>query len=353
VTTARVVLNARVAARPTITGVERWALEVFPRLRALAPHAYAVARPPAAASAGPLGQLWEQAALPVWAAASRTGLIFSPANLAPLAWPRNVVLIHDAAPFRRPNAYAPSYSLWHQRVGATAARRALRVVTVSDFSARELSQLLGLDPARVSVIAGGVGARFSPSVDPAPVLAKFALERRYVLTIGTAEPRKNLQALTVAVQRLGKLGVDVVWAGDARRHFSATAAVPGLRALGYVHERDLPGLYRGASAFVLPSVYEGFGLPCLEAMACGVPVVTSDRAALPEVCGTAAVLVDPDDRESIADALMEIVQDVAIAARLRESGIGRAAGFSWERAALKLHALLSELAAATQARRQP
>jgi glycosyltransferase involved in cell wall biosynthesis len=99
-------------------------------------------------------------------------------------------------------------------------------------------------------------------------------------------------------------------------------------------------------------VYEGFGLPCLEAMASGVPVVAADRAALPEVCGTAAVFVDPDDREAIAEALMRIVQDAALAARLRESGIGRAAGFTWERAATDLHTLLSELAAATVTRKR-
>jgi len=352
VSTARVLLNARVAARPTITGVERWALEVIPRLRALAPDSYAVARPPAAASAGLLGQLWEQTVLPAWAARSSASLIFSVANLAPLAWPRNVVMLHDAAPFRHPDAYSRSYKLWHQRWGAAVGRRSLRVVTVSEFSARELVQLLGLDPGSVSVIAGGVGAGFSPTVDPAPVRAKFALHRMYVLTIGTDEPRKNLQALTVAIKRLAELGVDVVRAGDARRHFSDPTAVPGLRSLGYVQEQDLPGLYRGASAFVLPSVYEGFGLPCLEAMASGVPVVAANRAALPETCGTAAVLVDPDDREAIADALLGIMQDAALAARLREAGVSRAGGFAWERTTAELHSLLSELAAATEEHRR-
>jgi glycosyltransferase involved in cell wall biosynthesis len=306
---------------------------------------YAVARPPAAAGAGVLGQLWEQTALPAWAAHSAAGLIFSPANLAPLAWPRNVVLVHDAAAFRRREAYSPSYGLWHRRFGATVARRAVRVVTVSEFSAGELIDLLGLDPASVSVIAAGVAGGFTQAVDPAPVLARYGLDRRYVLTIGTAEPRKNLRALSVAVARLGKVGIDVVRAGDARPHFAATAAVPGLRSLGYVDERDLPGLYRGASAFVLPSVYEGFGLPCLEAMASGVPVVAADRAALPEVCGTAALLVDPDDPDEIADALMRVVDDAELSARLRESGLGRAASFTWERASAELHRLLVGLTA--------
>ncbi len=339
--TGRVLINARVTARATITGVERYALEVIPRLQALAPDTYTVARPPAAASAGALGHLWEQAVLPVAAARAGADVVFSPANLAPLAWPRNVVAIHDAAVFRGSGAYSRGYRLLHQRLGALAARRALHVVTVSAFSARELVQALGLDPASVTVIAGGVSPRFSTSVDPSPVLARHGLTNPYVLTIGTADARKNLAALSVAVQRLKALGVEVVNAGDTRPQFAATGALPAMRSLGYVDERDLPGLYRGASAFVLPSLYEGLGLPCLEAMASGVPVVASNCAALPETCGEAAILVDPCDREAIAQALERVLADEPLAAGLREAGLARVGQFTWEAAAAQLHSLLS------------
>ncbi len=116
-----------------------------------------------------------------------------------------------------------------------------------------------------------------------------------MLTIATADRRKNLASLGVAAQRLAAEGIDLVWAGDDRPYFSAVGHDSRLRSIGYVDDADLPGLYAGARAFVLPSRYEGFGLTCLEAMACGVPVVAADRAALPETCGDAALLVDPDD----------------------------------------------------------
>jgi glycosyltransferase involved in cell wall biosynthesis len=337
-------INARVAKRATITGVERWTRELIPRLRTLDPSRYTVAAPPTRASSRAPGQLWEQVLLPAWAAHARTGVIFSPANLAPLAWPRNVVLVHDAAPFRRPQAYARSYRSWHRVVGAASARRALRVVTVSEFSRRELVELLGLDPAMVTVITGGVSPRFGPDRDPEPIRAKLGLERPYVLTIGTLDERKNLSALGAAARRLRAEGFDVVQAGDVRRHFSPAADGEGLRSLGYVDELDLPGLYRGASAFVLPSLYEGLGLPCLEAMACGVPVVASNRAALPETCRDAAVLVEPEDSDALWRALRSVLEDQALRQRLREAGLRRAASFSWDRAAAQLHLLLASIA---------
>jgi glycosyltransferase involved in cell wall biosynthesis len=339
----RVLINARVTRRATITGVERWAVELAPRLCALAPGRYAVVRPPSAAGSRTLGQLWEQLVLPARAGRARARVILSPANLAPLAWPRNVVIVHDAAPFRRPEAYSRSYRSWHQRLGAATARRALRVVTVSEFSKRELVELVGLDPASVAVIAGGVGPRFSPEADPAPVRARLGLHRRYVLTVGTADERKNLAALSVAARRLTAAGVDLVRAGDARPHFAQTATVGGVRSVGYVDDADLPGLYAGASAFVLPSLYEGLGLPCLEAMASGVPVVAANRAALPETCGDAAIMVEPDDRGAIADALARVLDDGQLRARLRDAGLRRAASFSWDRAAGQLDSLLSSV----------
>jgi glycosyltransferase involved in cell wall biosynthesis len=351
VTVAPIVLNCRAAARPTITGVERWTLEVSRRLRALDPQRYLIASPPAWAHSGAAGHAWEQLALPALAARHHARTIFCPANLAPVAWPGNVIVVHDAAVLRAPGAYSKAYRAWHRGIGLTAARRARAVVTVSEFSRRELVELGGLDPERLTVIGGGVGERFSPaaggngSEDPATqrAMATLGLRAPYVLTIATDDPRKNLDALLPCAAALKQRGIELVWAGDSRPQFARTAPLTGLRELGYVPDELLVGLYRGAEAFVLPSRYEGFGLTCLEAMACGTPVIAADRAALPEVCGDAALLVDPDDPSAITAAVLAACEDRSLAQQLCAAGIKRAHGFTWERAATACDALLRVL----------
>lgn len=322
--------------------MERWARELAARLPGLRPDAYRVVRPPPAL-VHRAGHVWEQVLLPARAAALRAALVLSPANLAPLAWPNNVVLIHDAAALRHPESYAAAYVAWQRAILPLVARRAVHVVTVSEFSRREIVTLLGADPQRISVIAGGVDERFDPAVDPEPARRALGLQRPYVLTVGSLIARKNLAALAPAAHRLDRLGIDLVAAGGGRPQLRAEADVAGVRALGLVSERDLPGLYAGARALVLPSRYEGFGLPCLEAMACGVPVVAADRTALPETCAGAALLVDPDDREAIADALERAALDEQVRARLTAAGLRRAAPLTWDRSARAVDALLSGL----------
>ncbi len=324
--------------------MERWTAEVNARLRVLAPDRYTVAQPRPRARRQILGQGWEQLVLPAHAARLRAALVFSPANLAPLAWPRNVVVVHDAAVLREPHAYSRPYRLWHTGAGLAAARRALAVVTVSEFSRRELLELGGLDAGRVAVIPGGVGERFTPAADAAAVARRLGLTRPYVLTVATADARKNLEALAPAAQALERHGIELAWAGDTRPYFARIAGAPGLRRLGYVDERDLPGLYCGALAFVLPSRYEGFGLTCLEAMACGTPVVAADRAALPETCGDAALLVDPDEPQAITHAVVRAATEPELRSALREAGLRRARSFGWERTASAVDELLTRLA---------
>jgi len=183
-----VLIDARAAARGRIGGVERWAREMAVRLPRLRPGAYAVDRPPRALAHLP-GHAWEQAALPLDALRRRATLIYAPANLAPLAWPRNVVMIHDAAAIRHPEFYSAPYARWQRLVLPAIARRAVHVVTPSAYARDEVVELLGADPASMSVIAGGVDAHFSPGADPAPVARSHGLTRPYVLTVGTPGPR--------------------------------------------------------------------------------------------------------------------------------------------------------------------
>jgi glycosyltransferase involved in cell wall biosynthesis len=280
--------------------------------------------------------------LPARAAARRAGLLFSPANLAPVAWPRNVVVIHDAAALREAGWYSRGYVAVQRALLPRIARRAVHVVTVSEFSRSEIITLLGVAPDRVSVVPGGVDERFSSEADPEPAAARLGLTRPYVLTVASATARKNLDALAPAAGALAREGVDVVAAGGDRPQFAGGGGA-GLRRLGHVDDDLLPGLYAGARAFVLPSLYEGFGLTCLEAMASGVPVVAADRGALPETCAGAAVLVDPTDPAAIADALVRVLGDPALAATLRAAGRARAGELTWERSAREINARLLAL----------
>jgi glycosyltransferase involved in cell wall biosynthesis len=338
-----ILVNARAAIRPQITGVERWAREMARRLPELDSEAYRVIAPPERFAHG-AGHLWEQGVLPVLAARAKARVLFSPASLAPLAWPRNVSLMHDAAVLRHPELYGRAYIAWERRLLPAIARRALRVITVSEHSRHEIVDLLDADPARVVVVSPGVDERFAPDADAERAREALGLARPYVLTVAASGLRKNLRALGPTARRLRAEGLELVIAGGSRKHLSPDALLEGARNVGYVPEAHLPGLYAGAAAFVLPSLHEGFGLPCIEAMASGTPVVASNRGALPETCGDAALLVDPDDHDAIADAVLAAASDESVAGRLRAAGTARAAGFSWDRATREVDAVLRDAA---------
>jgi glycosyltransferase involved in cell wall biosynthesis len=333
----RVAIDARAAARPELGGVERWARELSVRLPALRPERYVVLRPPRAL-AHRAGHAWEQAVLPL--RARHVAAVLCPANLAPVAHPRTVVVLHDAAPLRHPGWYSRAYAAWQRWLLPVLARRALHVIAPSEFSRRELAELLGLVPEGVSVVPGGVDAAFSPATDAARARALLGLRRPYVLCVASLTARKNLAALVPAARALGADGVEVVVAGGHRPQFAAEPGLGALRLVGHVPDALLPGLYAGAEAFALPSLYEGFGLPVLEAMAAGVPVVAANRAALPETCGGAARLVPPD-AEAFRDALAGLLGDAAERERLRAAGLERAARFSWKATARGVDAVLA------------
>jgi glycosyltransferase involved in cell wall biosynthesis len=322
---AAVAIDARAAVRRETGGVERVAQEMARRLPSLRPDRYEVITPRPRLAHRP-GHAWEQLVLPL--RARNAQLLYCPANLAPLASRRNVGVIHDVAALAHPEWYSRAYVAGQRLALPAIARRARLVITVSEFSRGEIAERLGVEP---TVVPNGVDESFSPDADPRSAARAFGLERPYVLALFTRIARKNVALLAQAADALAERGIELVTAGSGRGYMRAGATPPG-RALGYVPEALLPGLYAGAEAFALPSVYEGFGLPALEAMASGTPVVAADRAALPEVCGGAALLADPEDGHAFADALLRATGPER--ERLTTEGLERAAGFGWERSAL-------------------
>src|SRR4051812_25633467 len=307
-----VAINARAAVRTEIGGVERVAREMVARLPR---ERYRVYAPPAfLAHKG--GHLWEQLALPLVPAQ----LIYCPANLAPLASSRNVVVIHDVAALRHPEWYSEAYVAWQKAVLPVIARRARLVITVSEFSRREIQEVLGVD---ATVIPNGVDERFRPGAE----------KKDYALVVGTKIARKNLAALSATADALG---LELLAAGSGRGYMKEEAT--SIRDLGYVPDEQLPALYAGARVLLMPSLYEGFGLPCLEAMASGTPVVAANRGALPETCGDAALVVEPED---FAEAAMQAVTTER--ERLTQAGLARAARFTWERTARETDQAISRL----------
>jgi glycosyltransferase involved in cell wall biosynthesis len=231
-------------------------------------------------------------------------------------------------------------------------RRVRRIIAVSRFTANRLAELCRLNVKRIEVIPNGVDSQFHPAdaVIVDELRRRLALPERYVLSVGTLEPRKNLRTLLASWEQLppefGDVGL--VLAGAKGRQFRSAGIeqLPtGVRLTGYVEDADLPALYSGAEAFIYPSLYEGFGMPVLEAMSCGTPVICSRTTSLPEVAGDAALLVDPCDTESIAGGIRRLLTDAELRRGVRARGLERAKQFSWDQAAAATAEVLRQTAA--------
>ena len=275
---------------------------------------------------------------------------------------RSVLTIHDLTLLLFPEWHPADRLALMAPALEPAVRRADHVITPSQATRNDVLKLLPVDPERVSVVPEGVAPTFAPmpAADVAARLAPLGLRGGdYLLFLGTIEPRKNLLRLLEAVELAApQIGPLVVAGGrgwnDARIR-AALARLAGagrVRGLGYVPDDVKPALLAGARAFVYPSLYEGFGLPPLEAMACGTPVLTSSVASLPEVVGDAALLVDPEDVPALATALARIWREDPLRAELRARGLARARRFSWERTArLTLDVYRTVLGAAARSSR--
>lgn len=314
-----------------------------------------------------MARLWHRLRLPipVEVVTGPLDVFYSPDFVLPPTrrGTRTVLTVHDLSFLHYPQHFVPSLAAYLNRVVPRSVARADRVLADSEATRSDLIVYWDVPPEKVTVLYSGVDARFRPQPQPQPQpqaerveeaqawerrrLRRYGIgERPYVLSVGTIQPRKNYLRLIRAFVGLPVCaGWQLVIAGgqgwlcddvlaEAARHGER------VRITGFVADEDLPALYRQAALFVFPSLYEGFGLPVLEAMACGTPVVCSDVSSLPEVAGDAAVLVPPHDVEALAAGMERVLSDAHLRHEMIARGKARAAMFTWERAAEQLLALL-------------
>ncbi|MBV1704724.1 MAG: glycosyltransferase family 4 protein [Hyphomicrobiales bacterium] len=342
--TGRIFVNARIAGQP-VNGQSRALAEILCRLPA------ATKLAPRKPLGGAAGHAWEQAVLPLLAAG---GTLWSPSATGPALHPRHVVTLHDVAFLDRPDFYSPAFARFYATLAPALARTARRIVTVSEFSASRIRERLPAARDKLVVIGNGVASRFRPQAPHAiaAARAKLALPARYLLAQAPANKRKNLDGLYAAWRAAlpalpGDLELVVSGKALERRAFGDVTeppAPPRVRRIGFVDDGDMAPLLAGAEAFVFPSLYEGFGIPVIEAMACGTPTLTSNVTATAEVAGDAALLVDPASPEAMARGLVAIATDGAVRARRALAGPARAAAYSWDDAARRYAALFEDVA---------
>jgi glycosyltransferase involved in cell wall biosynthesis len=270
-------------------------------------------------------------------------------TLPPLRRARGVVTVHDLSFLRVPECADPGLRAFLEYAVPRSLARAARVLADSENTKKDLIELLEVAPEKVSVVPAGIEARFQPVRDTAKlaaVRARYKLPEWFILMVGTIEPRKNLSRLITAYGQLrrqtglphalviaGKEGwlFQGIYEQVVREGMTECVLFPG-----FVDDADLPALYTLADVLAFPSLYEGFGLPPLEAMACGTPVVTSDNSSLPEAVGSAALLINAEDTAGLAEALARVLGDANLRAQLTELGRAQAARFTWSDAARRL-----------------
>jgi glycosyltransferase involved in cell wall biosynthesis len=294
----------------------------------------------------PCHHRWERWALGVEIARLELDLLHTTDFIPPsLGYRRSVITVHDLNFVYYPQFLTDESRRYYNGQIEWAVRRADHILADSHATKSDLVSMLNVPPEKVTVVhlAGNPVYQPLPAAEATQVAAKYDLRPGYLLFVGTLEPRKNLPGLLQAYRLL--LDTDATtmplvlvggkgWLYDeVFERVEALHLKEQVRFLHGVGDADLPGLYNAASVLTTPSFYEGFGFPALEAMACGTPVVVSDRASLPEVVGEAGLLVNPDDPQDIAQALLRTLTDEALRAQMQERGLVQAASFTWEKAA--------------------
>ena len=346
-------VNGRFLTRPA-TGVDRFASELIMALAQRRGRAVEVAVPLSPQHADKLpaqvatlrelgrrqGQVWEQLELP--RAAGDQALI-NLATSGPIIRENQLVVIHDAATFANPGNFSPAFRAWYRVMLAALMKRARVVASVSKFSAGELARYLGSRPRGIEIIGEGGEHILREAPDDSVVRRLQLQDRRFVLAVGNRSPNKNFALVAQALERVTGADVLLVAVGGGNDRVFTGDRVQSDRMLrtGYVSDAQLRALYERAACFVFPSFYEGFGLPPLEAMCCGCPVIVSDRSSLPEVCGDAAWYCRPDDPEGLARQIDRLLESSQARKELQEAGRARTRVYGWDKAAAQFEDILS------------
>ncbi|HEY72147.1 MAG TPA: glycosyltransferase family 4 protein [Thermoflexia bacterium] len=294
----------------------------------------------------PAHHRWERWALGVEALRLRLDLLHSPDFIPPaFGYRRSVITVHDLNFVHYPQFLTAQSRRYYNRQIEWAVRRADHILADSHATKSDLVSLLDAPPEKITTVhlAADPAFRPLPEAEVRQVVARYNLEPGYLLCVGTLEPRKNVPGLLEAYRSLLDAKITdaplALVGGKGWLYDDIFERVTELHLTGQVRflhgapDADLVGLYNGAALLATPSFYEGFGLPALEAMACGAPVIVADRASLPEVVGEAGLLVDPDDPDDIARALARVLTEQPLRARMRERGLAQAARFTWGKAA--------------------
>jgi glycosyltransferase involved in cell wall biosynthesis len=343
------------ALRRVATGTEVYAKSIIEALaassdaRTLRVYANAVERPawlaPSVEWRGiPFPRLWTHWRLRQALRRERPDVTFIPSHVLPVALGlKSVVTVHDVGHRRQPGAYGRAARWYLEATTRYAARRANRLIAVSRSTADDLVRYYGVPGGRISVVHSGVDVRFNPQ-SPAlvsQVTHRLGITGPYFLYVGRNHPRKNLPMLRRAFADARGRGLEatLVLAGPGHEPASNSR----IRVLPYIEAGELPALYAGALALTLPSRFEGFGFPALEAMRCGTAVIASTAGALPEIVGAAGILLSPDDPGAWSQAMIELAADPALQRRLIDAGGARSAEFTWEAAATRTWAVLESV----------
>ncbi len=344
-----IVVNARFLTQK-LTGVQRFALEITKKLVNLRDDIILVspkniinkqvARDLNVQTYGWLkGHLWEQFELPIFLKKHDNPLLLNLANTAPLNYENMVVTIHDLAVFRYPQAFSWKFQKYYRFVLPRIAGKSRKIFTVSNFSKGEIIKLFGIKSEKIEVIYNAVSTEIACN--------NVNSEReKFILTVSSLDPRKNLSKLIEAFKKLELKEYKLIIAGAKSSVFKSIDAPENserIEFLGHVRNKELSELYIRASLFVYPSLYEGFGIPPLEAMKCGCPVVVSDIPPHREVCGEAALYVNPFNIEDIRNGIQKVLRNRNLWGELSMKGQERAKFFSWIESARKVNEIIDAL----------